>query len=30
MLVAVAFWYHYEPKKQVKKIYNPWGFWNKE
>jgi hypothetical protein len=27
-LIAVAFWYYHEPKKQEKKIYNPWGFWN--
>jgi len=27
VLVSVAAWYLYEPKKPEKKIYNPWGFW---
>jgi hypothetical protein len=29
--LIIAFYYYYrEPKKQYKKIYNPWGFWNEE
>jgi hypothetical protein len=27
VLVAVAFWYYYEPKKQEQKIWDPWGVW---
>jgi hypothetical protein len=27
VLVSVAAWYFYEPKKQEKKVYDPWGFW---
>lgn len=30
VLITVAFWFYYEPKKQKKKIYNPWGFWSEE
>jgi len=30
VLVSVAMWYFYEPKKPEKKVYNPWGFWNEE
>lgn len=25
LLVSVAVWYYKQPKKQEKKIYNPWG-----
>jgi hypothetical protein len=30
VLISVAVWYFYEPKKIAKKIYDPWGFWGKE
>ena len=29
VLVSVAVWYYKEPKKVEKKIYDPWGFWNR-
>ena len=28
VLITVGFWFYCEPKKQEKKIYNPWGFWD--
>jgi len=27
VLISVAIWYYYEPKKKEKKIHDPWGFW---
>jgi len=27
VLVSVAVWYFYQPKKQEKKIWDPWGIW---
>lgn len=30
VLISVAVWYYYEPKKEKQKIYNPWGFWGEE
>jgi hypothetical protein len=29
IISVIAYWY-YEPKKENKKIYNPWGFWGEE
>lgn len=30
VLVSVAVWYYYEPKKPIKKIHDPWGFWGEK
>lgn len=30
VLALVLNWYYREPKKQEKKVWDPWGFWNKE
>lgn len=30
VLVSVAFWFYYEPKKQEKKIWDPWGIWKEK
>jgi hypothetical protein len=27
VLVSVAIWYFYEPKKPAKKVWDPWGIW---
>jgi len=29
VLVSLAVWFYYTPKEKTKKIYNPWGFWEK-
>ncbi len=30
VLIGVAFWYYREPKKQEKKIWDPWGIWKEK
>ena len=30
VLTSVAVWYYHEPKKQKKKIWDPWGIWKQE
>lgn len=30
VLVSALFYYYRKPKEQEKKIWDPWGFWNKE
>ena len=27
VLTSIVIWYFYEPKKQEKKIWDPWGIW---
>jgi len=27
VLISVFIWYYKEPKKQEKKIHDPWGIW---
>ena len=27
VLAIAVFYYVYEPKKQQRKVYDPWGFW---
>lgn len=30
VLASVFVYYYYEPKKEKKKVYDPWGFWDRE
>jgi hypothetical protein len=30
VLITAFVYLYYEPKKEKKKIYNPWGFWEEE
>ncbi len=30
VLISGYFYLTYEPKKEKKKVYDPWGFWGKE